>query len=324
MTTDAPSNPLDYRIVSGPPTRPILLRFVDPANKFRSGPGDPLEAFLRFLARYAIDASRQSAAFDGDRLVAYSLCLVGPGAAANVFLPESFPDLPPGFAFSGVAVEVLKHLNDQMAAWDLAIFQAMVKDEDSSQAQIFHRAGYAPICRLTIMEALVETSEDQPDPAGIAWVSFDPDRSETFARLIIRTYESSLDCPALSGLRTGLEVLAGHRYSGLFEPRGWWLLKHGPDDAGLVLLNSTEEDPFRLELVYMGIVPTHRRQGLGRVLLRRAAHVARSLGKKKIRLAVDTRNVPAVQLYRSVGFQPVGEQTVLAVLNESRRGKIQL
>jgi mycothiol synthase len=314
-------NKLTFKIVSGSEAMAVVSRF---ASVGRSGVDHEKAkvSFLEFLSRYNIDASRQAAAFLKDRMVGYSLCLVNPGATASVFLPETFPDLDPGYLYFEVASKTLRCLVDCLEAWDLAVLQTMVVDENAPLARIFFEAGFGVLCRLNILEAGVglETSEESMEDIG--WLSYGQVSEDRFSDLILETYEASKDCPRLTGLRTGREILAGHRSSGLFEPDGWAILQFRRRDAGVLLLNNTEEEPERMELVYMGLAPWARGADLGDLLLNQAFRIARRKGKKTIRLAVDCENTPALRLYRHFGFKEAARQTVLAVLNESRGNTI--
>ena len=57
----------------------------------------------------------------------------------------------------------------------------------------------------------------------------------------------------------------------------------------------------------MGVVSTHRRQGIGARLLANALEAAEALDLARIELQVFRSNEPAVHLYRSKGFQVEGE-----------------
>lgn len=310
-----------YRIVSGAPARDVVARMV---TGDRVGvPGeDRVGPFMNFLERYGIDVSRQAVAEIDGRPAGYCLCLVNPGHTAAVLLPERGPDLDRRYSWQDVATGVLKCLSEQLEAWDLAFMQAIVSDEGSPAARAFLAAGFSMLCRLVVMEAGVGSEGGEPRATEVTWVPFGAGLEERFSAAILASYAGSRDCPQLTGLRTGREVLAGHRASGLFEPAAWWLLQAQGRDAGVLLLNRTEEDADRLELIYMGLAPAVRGRGLGRELLAQAFEVARRLGMKVVRLAVDAENAPARALYYQHGFRPVGNQTVLAVLNEARRGRV--
>lgn len=56
----------------------------------------------------------------------------------------------------------------------------------------------------------------------------------------------------------------------------------------------------------IGVVPAHRRRGIGRGLLRTLLGRAKDAGVRAISLSVEKDN-PAVALYTAAGFRPVGE-----------------
>lgn len=57
----------------------------------------------------------------------------------------------------------------------------------------------------------------------------------------------------------------------------------------------------------MYVTPESRRKGIGAALLRHAlAHAKSELGVRQVNLGVNTRNVAAVSLYRSLGFEQYG------------------
>jgi ribosomal protein S18 acetylase RimI-like enzyme len=65
-------------------------------------------------------------------------------------------------------------------------------------------------------------------------------------------------------------------------------------------------DQQSIELVYLGLSPALRNQGLGSRVLRQglAAALAHRLGRhaEEVTCAVDTRNAPAIALYQRFGF----------------------
>lgn len=61
----------------------------------------------------------------------------------------------------------------------------------------------------------------------------------------------------------------------------------------------------------MWVSPTARDQGVGRRLLNQIIAWSKETDLKTIFLAVTTTNIPAVNLYKSIGFQPFGDQEAL-------------
>jgi len=94
------------------------------------------------------------------------------------------------------------------------------------------------------------------------------------------------------------------------------------DPRGLILVAETEgRTPpeivgfsalFRVdaeaELWTLAVAPAHRRRGIGRALLKQASRMLRDAGVLKLFLEVRESNLPALELYRSLGFQQVGRR----------------
>jgi ribosomal protein S18 acetylase RimI-like enzyme len=119
----------------------------------------------------------------------------------------------------------------------------------------------------------------------------------TFHQTLLRCHEDSLDCPEMQDLRTADELLAGYCDCAPDESQ-WWLAEVNGEPAGVLILADTE-------LIFVGVVPQRRGQGIGRAI------VATSCEKSsELSLVVDVRNAPAVQLYLSLGFEVIGAREV--------------
>jgi ribosomal protein S18 acetylase RimI-like enzyme len=130
-----------------------------------------------------------------------------------------------------------------------------------------------------------------------------------FAQTLLQTYEGTLDCPELTGVRTIEEILAGHRAAGKVRPELWWLVWAEDRPIGVLLLTDLPHG-LDWDLAYLGIIPAARGRGLGRTLALEALHTARRNAVLHLILAVDARNAPALRLYQSLGFSIVEKRVV--------------
>jgi len=130
---------------------------------------------------------------------------------------------------------------------------------------------------------------------------------QLFADAIGVSYEQTMDCPGLVGLRTMDDIIAGHQATGVFDPDIWFAISSGDEPVGVMLLNAVPQRSA-LELVYLGIGPKWRGKGLARVLLKHAITVANRRLLPHFTLAVDQTNAPALKLYRSLQFVETGRK----------------
>jgi mycothiol synthase len=93
-----------------------------------------------------------------------------------------------------------------------------------------------------------------------------------------------------------------------YIPGGILLLRHGQTPVGTAIV-SREEEPHSAGVGGLSIHPDYRRQGLGRLMLRKALEVALRNDLSPVYLSVNAENPSAVALYLSEGFT---EDTVMA------------
>src|SRR5690606_2604680 len=132
--------------------------------------------------------------------------------------------------------------------------------------------------------------------APLRAVTYSPDTHADFAATVQASYEQSLDCPALNGLRDIEDVLAGHRATGDFDPNLWTLLLEHDRPIGVSLLARL---PYAdsCELVYFGLVPAARGRGLGHLAMQHTLATLARTDLSRLTLAVDANNLPAYRLY---------------------------
>ena len=207
----------------------------------------------------------------------------------------------------------------QAAGW--AQIQAVVPAEDGQTQELLRRAGlrllthvqhhYLPVAdsasgrggRREAAALLVEASiERKMGGSQLRWQPANKLSARRLARLVERTFEQTLDCPALNGRRTAAQVLEGFLDGRALRQLGrWWeLLEWDDEPVGCLLLQAHASD--LVEIVYLGLVPAARGRRLGQQLVHRAIGHCQTRGARWLIAAVDEQNWPAVGMYRATGF----------------------
>lgn len=183
----------------------------------------------------------------------------------------------------------------------MSLVQSLEMPEDEDDADALENAGFQRLAELVYMRvATADVSET--NKGDLAWRSYGRFDERELAEVIAATYEGSRDCPLLAGLRAIEDVIAGHKAGGVFTPETWWILDCAGAPAGCILVNDASS-PSVSEVVYLGVVPSHRGSGLGEAMVRHACAAARDRGRSSLTLAVDSSNEPAVRIYERVGFR---------------------
>ncbi len=201
---------------------------------------------------------------------------------------------------------------DAEKAW---IGQSLLDLNQSRERAALTRNGFAHLTDLKFFERSLGPSLTDPEQAGHArgrgvvtrdTLEYVPYRRAhnrlRFANVLTKTYRGTLDCPELNEVRDAQQSLKNHEAAGSFSPDMWRLYRHDGDDLGALLMVERPEQQA-WELVYLGVIETARRRGLARAMLFDGLRAARNAGAKRLLLAVDARNVPAIQLYESLGFR---------------------
>jgi GNAT superfamily N-acetyltransferase len=185
---------------------------------------------------------------------------------------------------------------------DITCIQALLPIDDAPKAAALTAAGFRHVADLLYLFGAADTWPSRPSESELRF------RTATQAELkplIEQTYRGSLDCPAVDGLRTIEDVLAGYRATGIHQAEHWQVVTiaqgEGTRNVGCLLL-ADHPAADQMELVYMGIVPEERGRGWGSHLVRQAQWTVHSAGRKRLVLAVDEANQPAVRMYASCGL----------------------
>jgi ribosomal protein S18 acetylase RimI-like enzyme len=236
-----------------------------------------------------------------DRVTGLVFVLLLPGSAAMLMLPT------PGEHGINPAdqARVQAAALDRLGRRRLRYTQALLEPEAATKHAALLEAGFRRLTTLLYLERDVGyPSTDIRDPHEVEWVPFDQVTYDDFAGTLLATYEDSLDCPELTGLRPVDDVIASHQAAGVAGSKLWELARQEGRNSGCILL-STLARGSTVEIVYMGVVPAFRRRGVGTLLLQRALQRARRLGAVRMLVVVDQRNTPAKRLYERFGFASV-------------------
>lgn len=207
----------------------------------------------------------------------------------------------------------------------ISVVQALVTPDDRAQSQVLLEAGLRQLAELLYLRrnlsAPAPAAQPQSQAAGgeLLWrnaLQFD---ETELGEVVAATYTDSLDCPLLRGVRRMPDVIHGHKQAGAFRPEAWWIVSRGraAPAAGCILVNDSPTTRSA-EVVYVGVTPEYRGQGIASAMLRRAMEQARGRGRDALSVAVDSRNAYALKVYRELGFAETRRRLAYVMLARGR------
>ncbi len=147
-----------------------------------------------------------------------------------------------------------------------------------------------------------------PAPRGLRLLPPHPSLADELAGLLFEGYGEGPVYPDLPAARADVAGALAGEYGPLDTTASALALEEEPDAlvaAVLAVRSAGWEDvrgmPFVTDLV---TVPRRRGQGVGRWLLARCLSELSASGAHQVGLRVESENIPAVTLYRSMGFAP--------------------
>jgi len=187
-----------------------------------------------------------------------------------------------------------------------AMAQALLEPARGRELRVLHAAGMRRLATLGYYERALprrgRVAASWPDGASITACDVHSDQGRTtLSEVLQSTYEATLDCPALAGLRTPQETLEGHLATHAVDPDLWtmvWLEGRPAAVSMCALLPGTDA----AELVYLGVVRPARGRGIGPALLQHTIGRLEHRGVRSLHLACDEANAPALHLYHNAGF----------------------
>jgi len=284
-------------------------------------PHDPQAGdFMRYASLRHIDLALTTVAEQDGKLIWAALPVPSPGRTMLLFTPPRIPQPPQDIA----ARDLIQSLCRQYAQLDVHLAQVLLEPAHTDMRQFFAGLKFVEIAELVYLYGSVARDSSRPRlPNGYAWVSYSPENHRLFADAILQTYHDSLDCPGLTGLRDIEDIILGHRATGDFNPQMWNVLveqvdAHSPPQPRAVLLLAAIPHSDAVELVYIGLTPAARGKGNADLTMQLAFHLCAKAGRRRLTLAVDAINAPALKLYDRHGMSRAVSK--MALLRDLRAG----
>lgn len=151
-----------------------------------------------------------------------------------------------------------------------------------------------------------------PLPEGFQWQPWHRSVLERHARTKFACFQDELDAevfPCLGEAEGCLRLMRDIAHRPQFVPDATWLLSSltcaGVPAVDCGTIQGVMHTPGVGSIQNVGIIPEYRGRGLGRSLVLQCLHGFYVAGATRVFLEVTARNLPAVQLYRSLGFRLV-------------------
>jgi len=196
----------------------------------------------------------------------------------------------------------------------ITMIQALLEPAQEDEAQALEAAGMHHLATLAYLQRRADllSPDNNLAQCGCQVVHWSDRNRDLFQQTILASYQDTLDCPGLLGLRSIEDIIDGHMATGRFDPQLWSIYLRNGEPIAVMLLNELPAQRV-MELVYLGVTPSGRRQGLGRQLVRHATVTAAARRALSVVLAVDEANVPARHLYQSLNFHTTARKRAMIV-----------
>jgi ribosomal protein S18 acetylase RimI-like enzyme len=289
-----------------------------------------LEDAFRLIFRHVAEGERETRIANAQRLVQQGeldpagillatdrgapvgaiACLPVPGASGLVWPPQAVA----GPSRAAVEDALVRQATDWLRGRGARLGQCLLSAEEVALAEPLLRNGFAHVTTLSYMQHDLSPLPPPTRDERLRCVPYTVEaKQEAFHDTLLRTYEGTLDCPEVTGVRSIEEIVAGHRAQGKHDPGHWWLALADGRPVGVLLLCEVPEWAA-WDVAYVGVVPEARGQGYGRELMHKAIDDARADGVARMTLSVDVRNRPAWSLYSDLGFTPSDRREVFLAI----------
>ena len=189
----------------------------------------------------------------------------------------------------------------------------------ADRTQLFDEQTFCTVGQFQFLSELIHLAVEIPpnelnaEPYRLRFMPFShysEDITDRLIRLVKTTYHHSLDFPELMQIAPVEHVLQGYKTGVQFRPELWFFVQKEDTDVGVLFLTDAASD--QLELTYMGLIESARRQGFAKEIVRFAKDITRQWERRLLLTSVDEKNIPACQSYLAQGFQAWDRKKVYA------------
>ena len=261
-------------------------------------------AVLKTVRRNGQQCDQMLVALRGGALVGSIWGQMTPGRTAVIWPPRITADEP-----DQTADGLLRELELRLQRSGVDLVQAVLKHAGNADSQRLERFGFVHSVELLYLLSERVPGPNLPQPGPLTFVSYTTDQQLRMAQLLEATYEGSLDVPQLNGVREMSDVLDGYEQTGDADSSRWFFVEHEGSNVGCLLL-ARHAEQGQWELVYMGLTPPARGYGWGQVIVEFAQRLTSQSEYRRLVLAVDAANEPALRIYTRSGFMRCDRRAV--------------
>jgi len=186
--------------------------------------------------------------------------------------------------------------------------EAPIVAHESAIRRTFAELGFRAIGRMVMAATLQASPAERPLPTGYALTCWDDRHLKDLVQIVHEANSGTLDelvypeFKTAAGTERMIRAIQGGA-AGPFDEGASQIILHEAVPCGAIL--CTRPAPTEGFVAEMAVDKAHQGKGMGRALLARALTVAYGEGVQTVKLGVTEENLPAVSLYRKLGFTPV-------------------
>lgn len=196
--------------------------------------------------------------------------------------------------------------------------EAITLNYERQIRKAFEELGFKSLERVVMSFDLRGNLPEPIVPSAYELIPWSDDHVESVVQLIYDANAGTVDqfvypeMKTLEGTSRMVQAVRGGATASFDEEASPIVLYDRAPCGALLFTRPAADEGFIAE---MAVAKAHQRKGLGKALLTQALLTAQGQGVKLVKLGVTRENIPAVNLYRQLGFTP--EQQVTAHIWEA-------